>query len=118
MSSALLARAAITAAVLRGEIPPAKALLCLDCGDEALDYHHYRGYGPRYWGSVIPLCRSCHKRQHWFRQTLQSESSVISFRATQEQALEIKLQATALGVSVSKYLKMLHEDKEAQRAVS
>jgi hypothetical protein len=43
-------------AIRRGEMPPAKALICVDCGKPALEYDH-RDYSKPL--EVEPVCSSC-----------------------------------------------------------
>lgn len=47
-------------AVLRGEIAPAKALSCVDCGAPATDYDHRDYRAPLV---VEPCCRSCNLKR-------------------------------------------------------
>lgn len=54
------AGSAITNAVAGGHIPPAKLLLCVDCGGQAAHYDH-RDYGKPY--EIAPVCRSCNVRR-------------------------------------------------------
>lgn len=58
------AKSAINSLTRSGKIPRAKDCKCVTCGEQAYDYHHHRGYLPEHWGSVIPLCRACHKQEH------------------------------------------------------
>lgn len=54
------AHRAVRMAVSRGELAPAKNLLCTDCGKRAREYDH-RDYSKPL--EVTPVCRSCnHKR--------------------------------------------------------
>lgn len=53
-----LAHKAVQQAIRRGEIPPAKTLACVDCGEQARDYDH-RDYAKKL--EVQPVCRSCNK---------------------------------------------------------
>ena len=45
--------------VRSGKKPPARTLKCRQCGKQAEEYHHHKGYAKENWGDVIPLCRSC-----------------------------------------------------------
>jgi hypothetical protein len=47
-------------AIRRGQIPKAKTLICVKCGQQAKEYHHYKGYLKENWLDVIPLCKKCH----------------------------------------------------------
>lgn len=58
------AHAAVSAAIARGDMPPAKTLTCTQCSNPARDYHHHEGYDQSHWLTVIPLCRSCHRMTH------------------------------------------------------
>lgn len=53
------ARALVTYKVRTGKIPPARELQCKDCGSQAKEYDHCRGYyeNPEY---VEPVCKKCH----------------------------------------------------------
>lgn len=55
---------AVRKAVLAGELPNIKTLVCADCGAPACDYHHYNGYEPEHLLDVVPLCRKCHRNRH------------------------------------------------------
>lgn len=50
----------VRAAVIRGEIPPANTLQCVDCGEQAYGYDH-RSYNRPL--DVEPVCRSCNKKR-------------------------------------------------------
>jgi hypothetical protein len=54
------AYAATTRAVERGELKPARAFLCVDCGKQAEQYF-YEDYNlpPK----IIPVCLSCHRKR-------------------------------------------------------
>jgi hypothetical protein len=52
------------AAHYAGLLPPAKTLLCVDCGAQAQEYHHHNGYEPEHLLDVIPVCRACHGKRH------------------------------------------------------
>jgi hypothetical protein len=52
--------AAVSKAVLRGELPPVKTLACTDCGAPARDYDH-RDYSKPL--AVEPTCRSCNLKR-------------------------------------------------------
>ena len=51
---------AIKKAIGSGELPPAKACACVDCGGKAFDYDH-RDYSKPL--DVQPVCRSCNQRR-------------------------------------------------------
>lgn len=46
-------------AVIKGSLPKVTTLKC-KCGKTARHYHHYKGYAPKHWLDVIPLCFECH----------------------------------------------------------
>ncbi len=54
----------ITHAVEARKIPPAREFKCEECGEQAQEYHHYKGYEEENWLDVIPLCRKCHGIPH------------------------------------------------------
>src|SRR5713226_6154007 len=55
------AQSFISNQVRDGKIPPAKELVCVDCGASAHDYDHYLGYENEHYKDVQPVCVSCHK---------------------------------------------------------
>ena len=54
-----------------GKIPSPEALQCLECGNQAKEYHHHLGYAKENRLNVIPLCIPCHKAisQNSYRQS-------------------------------------------------
>lgn len=54
------ARKAVTYATQSGKMPPAKDLDCTECGGQAQEYHHHKGYDDEHWLDVIPVCKKCH----------------------------------------------------------
>jgi len=46
--------------VRSGEIPPAKTLVCVDCGGSAREYEHREYLRPL---DVVPVCRSCNLKR-------------------------------------------------------
>lgn len=58
------ARKEVYKAIQRKEIPPAKMLLCQQCGAQARHYHHFKGYEPEHWFDIVPLCLVCHTKEH------------------------------------------------------
>ena len=56
----LQARMAVRHATERGEIPPVSSLLCKQCRQPAVHYHHDLGYERQYWLHVLPVCQACH----------------------------------------------------------
>lgn len=57
------AASTVGSAIRRGDLPPAKAMPCHDCGGRAEHYHH-ESYDRDKWLDVIPLCAACHDRRH------------------------------------------------------
>jgi len=58
------ARSAVSRATRDGHLPRANTQVCVQCGQAAEQYHHYLGYEHEHAINVIPLCRTCHIRQH------------------------------------------------------
>lgn len=58
------AQSCIHSVVSDGKIPPAKDLICKECGNSAKEYHHHLGYEREHWMDVIPLCKKCHRDRH------------------------------------------------------
>ena len=54
---------AIRFATRDGVLPKIETRRC-SCGNWAAHYHHHRGYKGHEL-EVIPLCISCHKKEHW-----------------------------------------------------
>ena len=42
-----------------GKMPKASTMRCL-CGNQAVEYHHHKGYKLKHCFDVIPLCKQCH----------------------------------------------------------
>lgn len=59
----MMARSRVAQAVKRGALPPVAQQPCERCGAPAKEYHHYKGYEPEHWLSVVPVCAPCHKRE-------------------------------------------------------
>lgn len=57
------ARATVTEAVRKGQLPAVASLACVLCGELAQEYHHH-SYEREYWLDVIPLCKACHRKVH------------------------------------------------------
>ena len=58
-----LAKSAVYSARRKKLLPNPRELLCALCGKSASDYHH-PSYGADEKLNVVPLCRSCHVREH------------------------------------------------------
>lgn len=56
---------AVRAAIIRGDLPPVRERLCVDCCARARHYHHENGYEKEALLDVVPLCFSCHRKRHW-----------------------------------------------------
>jgi hypothetical protein len=54
------ARQATNSAVRDGKLPNVSTLKCVDCGNDAQQYHHHKGYAKKQYLEVIPLCVYCH----------------------------------------------------------
>ena len=72
------ARAASAKAVSQGLFKPAKELLCENCGKQAAHLHH-PSYAEEDFLNVIPLCRSCHRKQHPRKNTSPSNMKAYGF---------------------------------------
>ena len=59
------ASSAVSYEVKKGNVPNINTCICDKCGTKAAHYHHPRGYQRQYWLDVVPLCRSCHKGEHY-----------------------------------------------------
>ncbi len=58
------ARRAIYTEIESGRIPKANTLQCHYCGENAQQYHHYRGYEEQYKLVVVPSCTKCDRKFH------------------------------------------------------
>jgi hypothetical protein len=59
-----LAHKAVNSAIRKGVLKSAKLFNCQICGEQAAHLHHHNGYAPENYLDVIPLCVSCHWKQH------------------------------------------------------
>lgn len=57
------AKRAVRSAIRRGDIIAPSECLCASCGEQAREYHH-PSYERKDWLSVVPLCKSCHRKLH------------------------------------------------------
>ena len=57
------AKNAVSHAIRAGKLPRADSLLCMNCFEQAKDYHH-PNYEPEHWLDVIPVCKKCHRKIH------------------------------------------------------
>lgn len=46
--------------VRMGRMPRVSTLRCIECNEQAQEYHHHNGYGEAHQLDVVPLCRHCH----------------------------------------------------------
>lgn len=58
------ARQAVNHAIRDGKISNINTQICSHCGDQATQYHHYKGYNKENWFDIIPLCTKCHAKEH------------------------------------------------------
>ncbi|KKM67253.1 hypothetical protein LCGC14_1473010 [marine sediment metagenome] len=58
------AKDAVHNAVLADKIPCIRTRRCYFCFEQAEQYHHYKGYKPKFWLDVIPVCKKCHRKFH------------------------------------------------------
>lgn len=61
----LLAWNCISKLIYRGKMPPASSLQCVSCNGPADHYHHHRGYDKKHREDVVPICRTCHAKEHY-----------------------------------------------------
>jgi len=59
-----LAKRAVNHAVEAGRMAKPSTLPCFDCGGQAAQYHHHRGYERPHWFDVHALCKKCHLARH------------------------------------------------------
>ena len=55
---------AVYRAIQQGKLPHTSTLPCKLCDEQAVNYHHHKGYARKDWLAVIPLCRTCHDQEH------------------------------------------------------
>lgn len=58
------ARSAVSNAVASGRLPRASTKRCVKCGCAAEHYHHHNGYEQEHWLDVVPICSTCHGKEH------------------------------------------------------
>lgn len=54
------ARNKVNNAIARNKIPKVYTLQCINCGNQAKQYHHHKGYDIEHWLDVVPMCIPCH----------------------------------------------------------
>ena len=57
------ARKAVRQAIINWFLRPLRNCKC-ECGRQAQQYHHHKGYAKEHWTDVVPVCARCHKRLH------------------------------------------------------
>lgn len=57
------ARSAVNNAVKLGKLPCPNTMQCYYGNHPATQYHHYKGYKPKFWLKVIPVCVKCHQER-------------------------------------------------------
>lgn len=57
------AKDVVHGAVRARKLPRPDTFKC-DCGEQAKEYHHHKGYAPEHWLDVVPVCVPCHKKIH------------------------------------------------------
>ena len=62
--NAIKAHHAIGHAIETGHLPKATSLYCHNCGKDAEQYHHHKGYTQEYRLDVVPVCLKCHVKIH------------------------------------------------------
>lgn len=56
------ARSAVNYLVRSGKLPPPKTQTC-ECGEPAIQYHHYKGYDFKRRLDVVAVCMECHAKK-------------------------------------------------------
>ena len=59
----LKAHDAVKREIEKGSLPRASAQTCVECGEQAHDYHHF-SYDKDHWLDVVPYCHDCHMKLH------------------------------------------------------
>lgn len=54
------AKHAVNNAIRDGRLPRPDSLKCHYCPAQAKEYHHHKGYEPKHWLDVVPVCGKCH----------------------------------------------------------
>lgn len=92
------ARAMVTNAIRRGEMPRAAELPCNECGKPATQYHHFNDYTMGNEMRVVPLCTKCHSRYY-------------STKFTQPATLRFAMDFEALGI-IPPQIQWVKKDRE------
>lgn len=61
------ARSAVNTAIRSMDLLPPTTYSCMDCGNPAKEYDHYRGHTPEHWFDIQPVCTRCHKQREKVR---------------------------------------------------
>jgi hypothetical protein len=59
-----VAQTLVGRAVADGRMVRPDTLPCVRCGKQARQYHHHNGYEPEHYLDVVPMCASCHVKEH------------------------------------------------------
>ena len=108
MSDQSIAHAAVYRAVASGRLPKVTTQACVDCGEVAAHYDHYKGYAPENCLEVQPRCNSCHRTRHWDEHPIPPDVPVrISAFFTPEMYDRIKEVMRKKGISKSGAVRFL-----------
>lgn len=58
------AQSVINELVRHNKKPRANQCKCAFCENQAIEYHHHKGYEKEHWYDVVPVCHTCHIYQH------------------------------------------------------
>ena len=58
------AKNAVNHAIAAGKLLRPDTFQCSYCTNIAKQYHHHKGYEPKYWLDVVPTCLDCHRKCH------------------------------------------------------
>ncbi len=61
---AYAAHDAVYSAIRNGDLKPITECKCQQCDKPAKHYHHTLGYAPEHRLDVVPLCVTCHRKEH------------------------------------------------------
>lgn len=64
------AKNAVYWAIRKNKLPHPKTLQCSYGNHKAEQYHHYKGYEPKHWLDVEPVCKVCHRKIHRRRKAI------------------------------------------------
>ena len=57
-----MAKTAVRKAIKDSKLPRPDTRLCHYCPKPAQQYHHHKGYEPKHWLDVVPVCIDCHHK--------------------------------------------------------